>query len=1066
MKGRALLVSGCLVIGMLAGYVLGRPGGVAWRARGLTQPARVEPDALGQTARQSTGLEPQAVRAQELVRLAEFESTSDLAKWEVKSAELELSTRYPTAGRHSVKATFYSGQDMASMVLSKAFRAKQLPVDWTPYRQLTVDVFNPQERPERLIVQVKDEAGKRCKQSFTLPATSATPIALHTGVCQGMIDLRHVEAIQVFLWKPKKDVTLYLDTLRLVPRSSSEDDAVSPAQAREAAEALETVRQGIVSAERLTAERFRQRIDAWSVPGSGIVRVPLRVQETAGVARDRWLVTGGIPMPPGQLTALSQARVVNQRGHPQEAQLSPLATWQDGSVKWLLVRTPLTLQPSEAKALFLEYGSVQPVPSTSSLVVQEDDRAIAVVTGPLRVTVSKQAFTLLEGAWLDRNQDGQFTDEERIGLPGNFSMARGEITYDSRRDTQTYRVVVEEQGPLAVTLKASGWFRDAHGHAFGQFIVRIQAFAGQRYVRLYPTFIYTGYPANLYHFKYEGLALPDNEPVDEIALEIPLAVAAAPSCRFEDQGGVFEGTVTDHLTLYQQTHEAYALDGAGSHVPPSGRQLSGWVDVSDEDRGVTVVVRDFWQQFPKAFRLDPQHQRLTVALWPREAGPLDLQTTKEAYGPDAVARGSAFGLGKTHELVMEFHEGTVTDAARRRLNAAVQEPVQMRATAAWVNDTGVLGRLAPAEDTRQLDDEQFLERLFNWATRQKDRFAWYGMLNFGDTLSWYRREAYDKSYPDWGWHPEGRWGWFNCEGVGTHTGALLQYLRTGQWSYFQFGEDLARHVMDVDTVHYNTIANDPRLNALIDDEYSRVGSMHRHNANHWGDRNEEASHTSVVGLLLYYYLTGYPRAHDVALEVGDFFLGEHMTYSGHPDIAPQRTLANVLWGDTVLYAFTHEEAYLQGAAKWARVLVEGQHEDGHWTETYDPLTRAWGGKENHSYTTNYTLPALIAYHQLTNQPEVGEAIVRSTRYLMQHERYLSLFDALAYSFDLTGDEQFLREGQQRLAAVIQAQDRSGDPLRDGMVYDKLTYGRVVSFLYSTPFFFDVLEHPAASRMDR
>jgi len=103
-----------------------------------------------------------------------------------------------------------------------------------------------------------------------------------------------------------------------------------------------------------------------------------------------------------------------------------------------------------------------------------------------------------------------------------------------------------------------------------------------------------------------------------------------------------------------------------------------------------------------------------------------------------------------------------------------------------------------------------------------------------------------------GWHPEGRWGWYNCEVAGTHSGALIQYLRTGKQKYLDFGENLARHIMDVDTCHYNTIANDPRLKGVIDDEVSQVGSMHRHNGDHWGDRNEEADHTNNFGILLYY----------------------------------------------------------------------------------------------------------------------------------------------------------------------------------------------------------------------
>ncbi len=1061
----------CILLGVVGGYLLARQGG-------LPTPRSVAPAAARQAetaARPAGGTRsvpgffgrrPPAPGPNDVVVISSFESKEDLNRWEGRSAELSQSTQYATDGRHAGKVTFFADGDLASLVLSKAFRARQLPTDWSGYQQLVFDVYNPQSSDQRLIVQLKDDDERRCKQSLTIPASSSTPVSLYMAACKGRMDLRRVTYINLFLWKPKKEATFYIDHMRLTPDLASGAGGASARQTDETQiqQDLTAIRAGITAAEQLTLAAFRRRSDAWRVGGSQAVRVPLQVTETARVARRGWLASGGIPFPPGQVTRLDQVRVIGGDGLPVVAQLKPLAMWSDGSIKWLLTGVQRDLAAGAQQQLFLEYGLASTASQPASpLRVREDKQAVTVSTGPLKFTVSKTRFTILDQAWLDRNQDGQFTDAERIAGPGTFTMVFRGRRYESSRDTSTYRLTIEEQGPLSVTLKATGWFRDEDGHGFGQFVARLQAFSGQASIRFLPTFIYTGYPANTFHFKYEGLALPENEPVDEISFVIPVTLSSAPRCRLGDEGGVFEGPLAQPVTLMQLAHDAYALSGVG--VPArSGRRATGWADLSDEAHGVMVTVRDFWQQFPKAFALDPAAGTITVGLWPAQAGPLNLQTTQQATGPDSAVRGSAFGLGKTHEVMIRFHDAGVDEVAMAQFAAAVHEPVHLRPAAEWVNVTGVLGRLASNEMDRQLADELFLQRMFNWAARQIDRFGWYGMLNFGDTLSWYRKEGYDKSYPDWGWHPEGRWGWFNCEAVGTHTGALLQYIRTGKWPYFQFGEDLARHIMDVDTVHYNTIANDPRLSALTDDEYSKVGSMHRHNGDHWGDRNEELSHTSAVGILLYYYLTGYPRARDVALEVGSFCQLEPLTYSGHPDIAPQRTVASLLWNDVALYGLTQEESYLRGAAKMARILLTGQQVDGHWTDTYNPLSGAWTGEENGSYMTNYTLPALIAYHRLTNQPEAAEAIVKAVQYLIPREPYLPFFDALAYSFDVTGDGSFVQEGERRMRQAIKAQNTSGDPMWDGMVYQKLTYGRVVTFLYSTPFLFDVLERPIASRV--
>lgn len=998
--------------------------------------------------------------------LSGFESPAELARWETNGASLEQSTLYATEGRYAAKMTWQAGTEAPTVKLVKAFRAKQLPRDWSTSSQLAFDVFNPSSDDQRLLIQLKDQEEYRFKHVVRIPATQSKAVSIPMAVMAGAIDLKHIVHLNLFQWQPEKEVTLFVDNVRLVPLpSGAASPAVSATQHAEEPQSLEGIDKGLVEAERLTARAFASRLTAWT-QADGTVRVPLSVQEPTGAARRGWLATGGVPFAPGQVASVSQIRLVDERGARLPAQLRTLATWHDGSIKWLLVSLQTDTQPHARRTVFLEYGNrVAGGEPSTALRVTEDADAVTVDTGPLRFSVSKKRFALFDAVWVDENRDGQLAEDERVANPGGFRLAhRGEV-YDSRNDTQTYQVEIEERGPLSVTLKASGWFRDAQGEGFGKFIVRLQAFQGQRSVRLLPTFIYTGFPANRYHFKYEGLQLPENETIEDIRLVFAPALSGPVTVRLGDEGGLFEGPLLGPLTLLQRAHDAYELRSE-NEAPRAGRRASGWIELHDGRRGMMVAVRDFWQQFPKAFNADPNGSSIEVALWPNAAGELDLQTTAAAFGPDAVARGSAFGLGKTHELMVDFHEAGASTVDLHRFAEAFQEPLHLRPSAEWVNDTGVLGRLAANDTDRQLQDEVMLDRLFEWARRQPERYGWYGMLDFGDTLTSYRKESYDKSYDSWGWHPEGRWGWFNCEAVGTHTGALLQYLRTGKWKYFQFGEDLARHIMDVDTVHHNTIANDPRLAAVMDDEYSRVGSMHRHNADHWGGRNEEASHTNAVGIVLYYYLTGDPRAHDVALEVGDFFLGEHITYSGHPDIAPQRTLANVLWGDVWLYELTHDEAYLRGTVKWARTLIDGQQENGLWLDTYDPLTSTWKGEESHAYMTYYTLPALIAYHRLTNDPKAAEAVIKGTEYLMHHETFYPFFDALAYSFDLTGDARFLAEGEARVAALVGKQDRSGDPERDGVISEKLTYGRVTPFLYNVPFLFDPLERRVASRLLR
>jgi hypothetical protein len=239
-------------------------------------------------------------------------------------------------------------------------------------------------------------------------------------------------------------------------------------------------------------------------------------------------------------------------------------------------------------------------------------------------------------------------------------------------------------------------------------------------------------------------------------------------------------------------------------------------------------------------------------------------------------------------------------------------------------------------------------------------------------------------------------------------------------------------------------------------DYSQPGSMHRHSGDHWGGRNEETDHTNLNGILLYYYITGYDRALDVAKEVGEFFLGHHITYFQHPDIAPSRTIGNILWGETALYEATGDARLKKDADYWANMFFQGQNRNGSFNENYNPRDKRWEGDPHNLYMYDYDLPALITYHQLTGNPAIKEMIVKMTEYLAKHEEYAPLSHGLAYSYFLTGDKKFLEVMVKRLDAMVGSQRTQDDPLWNGMIYQKLYYERVAEFLLFTPYAFEAL----------
>ena len=989
--------------------------------------------------------------SKELV-LGDFETSKELKEWKKHGVLAYLSDEHAVRGKQSVKLAYMIRKETASFMLSTFFRRDRRARDWRGYETLTLTLFNPSPEDQRLLMQFKDAKNGQYKESLLVPAKGQLAYQLPLDRLAPSLDLREIMQFNLFVWEPRSPQVFFLDDVRLIPRQRTgrEKEVVSVEESvKEPAPSEKNVPANVVSG--LLFPRLSQKWQAASATtGETFLRVPIDVVRAQPLLYEGLPVSGGVPFPYGLLKSTTSFRLTTMEGEEFPLQIRPLAFWEDGSVKWLLVDTQLVNDALDKHLLLEIHQTPPPPPASSPLRVVPGPSAITVVTGPLAFSISKERFTLFQDAFLDQNGDGKFTEEERVSSGGDLVIRHRGSDYRSSL-SRDYTLTVEEVGPLRVTLRADGWLKNANGERFCQYRVRIQAFAGKSDVRLYHTFIYTGYPANKYHYEYQNVELPENETIEEIAVESSFMPKAQADYQVGLPKGVLVGKLKEPLLLAQGKYNQFRLMH-GAETVHEGEKALGWIDLSSDSSGWSVGIRDFWQQVPKEILVDPAGS-VKLSLWPASAGPLDLQTQAVAYGPDAVARGSAFGLAKTHELLFSFHPNPLMPQTLHEKFSAFQTPPLLHADSEWIYESYALGALGPHKPS--VEAESLLALLLDWAQRQPKLFNWYGMLDYGDVLSWYRKEAYDKSYPEWGWHPEGRWGWFGCEQVGPHAAFLLQFARTGQYKYFDFGEASARHVMDVDTIHYDTVTNDPRLNGKIIADHSHVGGMHRHNANHWGDRAEEASHTHVLGFLLYYYLTGYERAFDVAKEVGSFCLRDPVTYTRHPEIAPQRAIANVLWNDTLLYEATLNRQYKKGADRWADVLVRGQKGAGGWGEDYDPRSDRWSENVDLRFMALHTLPALIVYHQLTGDSRVKEAILRGTVYLIENEKYFPFFDALAYCYEVTGDARYLAEAQRRLGMQVNAQIHSENPVWNGCLFGKATYDHVPPLVYGVPYLLGV-----------
>jgi len=987
-------------------------------------------------------------KTREPLVICDFEKAADLAKWDLASAQVQFSDKYAASGRGSLKMSFQPSPDASAVKIEKYFEKDKSLSDWSRYEVLSFDVYNPDDNNERLILQIKDKNGNKVKINLELESNSPNHVEIDIAQLWDSIKPTNIAQFTLFLWQNQTNKVFYLDNLMLLPAaafSKANKNILSNEFLPKAGEKIYA-----------TGDYFAFNSANWrkyDSQNNPFIEFPVLLNNLLPVALNDFPLSGGISFPKGQLKVLGNMDLVDKDGQALPYQAKVLSYWSDKSIKWILLNTRGNLLPKEEKIYLLRYGdNIKKIEPKSTLTVEETSSQVTVNTGCLKFNLTRDGFYLFDRIWLDKNDDGRFEENELVSSKSDLVLESRGIKYHSCLD-KNYTLSVEEKGPLKACLKAEGWFVSEKGEKFCRFVTRITAFSGKSFLKVQHTFIYTGYPENKLHYLYKGKFLPKNETIDAIYIKTPL-ILERPKLTFAADGQVMQADLNVDYLLLQNKANKYEI-AKDDVVINSGKELAGWIDLSTASEGLSIGVKNFWEQFPKGFSIDDKNKCIITYLWPNQAGELDLKTTESAYGPDAVARGSAFGLAKTHEIGFYFHKGDYQSSAAKEVISGLCTDIVLVVRPKWFSQSKVLGRLWPY-DKRLGQTEEFLSRLFDWGDRQIRNFGWYGMIDFGDTLSWYRKEAYDKSYDEWGWHPEGRWGWFNCEEVGTHSGALIQFLRTADYKYFKFGVNLSRHIMDIDTCHYNSVANDKQLRNRIPDDYSQVGSMHRHNGNHWGGRNEETSHTNVFGLVLYYYITGDARAKDVIDEVGSFLLKDRVTYFRHPDVAPQRSIANVLWSDVVLYELTGDERYKKAADKWANLFYVGQKSNGAWPENYNPIKNRWDGKPALAFMTGYTLPALIAYHQLTGNKAIAECIIKATDFIIKNEEYGAYFDASAYSYWLTGNRKYRDNIAARLDFSIGHQRSSDDLIWDGMIYQKAIYGRVLQYLYHMPFALEVL----------
>ena len=651
-------------------------------------------------------------------------------------------------------------------------------------------------------------------------------------------------------------------------------------------------------------------------------RVELVVENAGGVKRSAWPITQGIPFADGELEPGAAVCVVDAEGRPFPTQSTCLATWSRDMkyVKWLLVDFQTDLRADETASFFLEYGEGAETPApTQPVAVTREEGRIRIDTGVLRldlrtspggyssVPAVHMARDFLARCWVATEEGWRDVFRGDPG-PHLYLVDTHGQRYDSCTAAPPPRITVEDAGPVRVSVCVKGFHASHNGTLICPFTVRIHAFSGRPYLRVFHTFVFDQNPEHL-EFSEVGMCFPL-----DLGNDLRMAFGGEENAHWASQWRRAE--------LLQSSDIAYKVSRDGESYG-EGKKNRGWATLTGDHGSAFVAVRDFWQQYPKGYELT--QSGMNVQLWPSSCGeslvyhtpwrerpvyfsgqfgepaaqaasrdektvqeliearptaPLNLKSFAvnsaedvrwveemvDKYAPDRPAShndtgtNDGTGAGKTHEIWLRFAGDAIEDEAAEELATAVQEPVIAPADPHYMYRTAATRKVYAGPDPRFEKVDAILDGVTERVAIEPMRLARaWGFWRFGymccshsasPGLAWFLHYHTD---PENGLRFTGP---YNNEADDPCWGVWTQFLRTGKRRFFIAASNNSRAMGEVGICHAHPFR--PEV----------VGLMHYHNAHQWTG-NCSPSHTLNNSLFLHYYLTGDRRMREIALEAAD-----------------------------------------------------------------------------------------------------------------------------------------------------------------------------------------------------
>lgn len=604
-------------------------------------------------------------------------------------------------------------------------------------------------------------------------------------------------------------------------------------------------------------------------------------------------VTFGVPWKQGEKTSEVCYNLYNDKGEKISFfEEKPIAYYPDGSTKW----SSYTARIDDTETVDLINDGASSIYGGNE--VTENDNEITVDNGAFKAVFPKSGITLMKTPYADASL--KVIKELRSSENGC------EITKTVPYYGEVGEATIEESGALKTTVRVTGTHKSDAGDTFLRYIVRFSLYHGSKEVKIMHTFLYDGNESTdfikgvgvEFAHKMEGelynrrIKITGDYGVMHEAMQIlntwrprlgpsigrqPIhsKQLAGEKVSLDEMVDLRNGNAVtkeeiDNITkwdayrLQQVSPDSFEVRKGTGHSECAliksnwGKRSKGLMYIADENSGIAVCIRDFWQKYPTSIYAEglcSDRAKLTAWIVPPDAPAQDMrhydvvahdQTYYEGF-PEIGA--SAYGIANTNEMTVYMYDNIPSEEEIMTCADRVQRPPVLLANPEYYHKTKAMGVWSlPNRDTplkKWLEDE--LDKAFEFYKNEIEQRHWYGLWDYGDIMHTYDAQRHCWKYD------LGGYAWQNTELVPT-LWLWYAFLRSGRGDIFTVAEAMSRHSSDVDIYHFG--------------ELKGLGS--RHNVVHWGDSCKEPR-VAMAGhhRALYYLLGGDYRLKDVFDDVKD-----------------------------------------------------------------------------------------------------------------------------------------------------------------------------------------------------